>query len=177
MSITGTLKDAGFKLEKSTLGDKPIYEGIYKCLFQAYKHAEDPNGYGLAIPADFKIVETLAGRGSASAFAEFRGFFAADDKNASSKRNGVAKLLNGFFSVGKAIDTSSDEALYAGLDSLVGSCEVYIKGFVDYKNTQQPDGTWKKDKEGDRKQGWSFLTEKNALKEAEKMKKKQGHPL
>jgi len=175
MGITDSLKAAGWVPEKSTVGDRQIMKGIFKCLFVDWKQEED-KGYGVQISGQFKIVETLVGTDSRSSFPEFRGYYKTEGEASGSKRNGLAKLLNGFFSVGKNVDTSTDEAFVESLNGLKGSAEVYIKGYEE-KPRKQVDGTWVEDEGGDLKQGFTFLTEKNALKEAEKIKKKQGHPL
>lgn len=175
MGVSDILKQAGFKAEKSTVGDKPILKGVYKAMFVDGK-LNEPNDYGQSYTAKFKIVEKLSGMDSRSAFPEFVGFFAVDDKNASSPRRGIAKLINGFFSVGKTVDTSSDDALYTSLDNLKGSAEVYITGYKK-RAMKQEGGQWVENADADPKQDFAFLTEKNAMKEAEKQIKKDGHPL
>lgn len=175
MSITGALKAGGFKPEVSTAGDKPIFEGVYKAMFTEWK--DEPEGkFGPQLMAAFKITETLAGRDSSSAFPEFRDYYKTDEEGATSKRNGIAKLVNGFFSVGKNIDQSSDEAFFESLNGLVGTAEVYIKGYKKQPMKQEGD-EWTEDTSKSPRQAFTFMTEKNALKEADKAKKKQGHPL
>ena len=175
MSITGALKNSGYVPEKSTAGDKPILVGVYKALFVDWKVQED-KGYGPSIRADFKVSEKLSGYDSRSTFPEFVGFFNTSDEKVNSKKNGLAKLLNGFFSVGLKVDTSTDDTLYASLDSHKGSAEVYIKGYK--KNPRkQVDGAWVDNPDGDVKQDFTFMTQKNAEKEAAKEIKKAGHPL
>lgn len=179
MSISEALKNAGYKPEKSTAGDKPILKGVYRCQMVEWKN--DPEGkFGPQVSAAFKIVEKLAGDDSRSTFPEFKGYYKADEKSASSKRNGVAKLLNGFFSVGANVDSSSDEAFASSMDKLVGTAEVFIKGYV--KEPQKNIGTdeapeWVKNEEASPKQDFTFFTEANAKKEAAKLIKKTGHPL
>lgn len=175
MSITGSLKQGGFKPEVSTAGDKPILDGVYKAMFVDYKN--DPEAqYGPQLMSAFKVTETLAGRDSRSTFPEFKDYYKTDEESAISKRNGVAKLVNGFFSVGLNVDQSSDEAFFASLDCLKGSAEVYIKGYS--KKPQKKEGdTWVEDSSKSPRQAFTFMTEKNAIKEANKIKKKQGHPL
>lgn len=175
MGVTDLLKQAGFKPEKSTVGDRPILKGIYKVMFVDGKK-EEPNEYGQSYSAQFKVVETLAGNDSRSTFPEFRGFFAIDEKNAESAKRGIKKLINGFFSVGISLDLSSDEAFYTSLDNQKGSAELYVSGYKK-RAMKQVDGEWVENTEADAKQDFAFLTEKNAIKEAEKIKKKQGHPL
>lgn len=175
MGVTDILKGAGFVPEKSTVGDKPILKGVYKVMFVDGKK-EEPNDYGQSYSASFKVVETLAGTDSRSSFPEFRGFFAIDEANANSAKRGIKKLINGFFSVGITLDTSSDEALYASLDNQKGSAELYVTGYKK-KAMKQVDGAWVENPDADPKQDFAFMTEKNAKKEAEKVKAKQGHPL
>lgn len=175
MSITGALKGAGYVPEKSTVGDKPILKGIYKCMFVDYK--DEPQGkFGPQLMAKFQIVEKLSGMDSFSTFPQFTDYYKTDEANVNSKRSGLAKLLNGFFSTGKSVDTSTDEALTASLDSLKGSAEVFIKGYKK-DPMHQVDGAWVENPDGDAKQAFTFMTEKNAQKEAAKEIKKAGHPL
>lgn len=175
MGVTDVLKASGYVPEKSTVGDKPILKGIYKAMFVEGK-VNEPNQYGQSYVAKFKVTERLSGTDSRSSFPEFVGFFAIDEANAMSAKKGIKKLLNGFCSVGKDVDTSSDEAMYAALDGLKGSVEVYVSGYKK-KAMKQVDGNWVENTEADAKQDFAFLTEKNAKKEAEKDIKKAGHPL
>ena len=175
MSITSALQGAGFKAEVSTAGDKPIMEGVYRCLFVDFKN--EPEGkFGPQLMAAFKIVEALAGRDSRSTFPEFKGYYKTDGDGAGSKRNGVAKLINGFFSVGVKVETSSDEAFLESLAGQKGSAEVYIKGYKQAKQKKNDDGTFS-EVEGEYKQDFTFMTKANAEKEAKKMQKAAGHPL
>lgn len=175
MSITGALAAAGYKPEKSTVGDKPILKGVYKAMLVEIKKNE-PNQYGHSLSASFKVTEKFAGMDSRSQFAEFRGFFAIDEENVNSAKKGLKKLLNGLFSAGIAVNTSSDEALMESLQSLVGTAEVYITAYKK-KAMKQVDGQWVENEEADAKQDFAFLTAKNAEKEAAKEIKKAGHPL
>ena len=179
MGVSDILKEAGFTPEKSSVGDRPILKGVYKAMFVDGK-LNEPNQYGQSYTAKFKVTETLAGNETRSSFPEFVGFFAVGEANATSAKKGIKKLINGFFSVGKAVDTSSDEALYASFDALKGSAEVYVSGYKKkaMKNTgTEENPVWVENPDADIKQDFAFMTEKNALKEAEKVKKKQGHPL
>ena len=175
MGVTDVLKAAGFVPEKSTVGDRPILKGVYKVMFVDGK-LNEPNQYGHSYNAKFKVVETLAGTDSRSSFPEFSGFYGVDEANAASAKKGIKKLINGFFSVGITLDTSSDEALYASLDAQKGSAELYVSGYKK-RAMKQVDGEWVENTEADAKQDFAFLTEKNAKKEAEKAIKKAGHPL
>lgn len=176
MGITDVLKGAGYTPEKSTAGDKPVLKGIYKCLFVDFKN--DPEGkFGAQLMAKFQIVEKLSGMDSRSTFPQFTGYYKTDSEGATSKRNGIAKLLNGFFSVGKSVDTSSDEALIESLSSLKGSAEVYISAYKKNPRKQDDTGAWVDNPDGDVKQDFTFMTQKNAEREAAKEIKKAGHPL
>lgn len=175
MSITGALKAAGYVPEKSTVGDKPILKGIYKAMLVEVK-LNEPNQYGHSIAASFKSTEKLSGMDSRSQFPEFRGFYAIDEENAGSAKKGIKKLLNGLFSAGHNVDTSSDEALMASLQSLVGSAEVWVSAYKK-RSMKQVDGEWVVNDEADAKQDFAFMTQKNAEKEAAKEVKKAGHPL
>lgn len=173
MSITGAMKEAGYKPEVSTVGDKPILKGVYKVMFvEGKKNA--PNQYGESYTAKFKVVEVLAGKESRSTFPEFVGFFAIDEANAMNAKKGIKKLLNGFMSVGIKIDISSDEAMFESLASQVGVAELYVSGYKKKSWTKLDDGSFVENPDADPKQDFAFLTEKNAKKEAEKS---NGHPL
>ena len=174
MSIVEALKGAGYKQEVSTIGDKPILEGVYKSMFVDFKN--EPDGkFGSQLMAEFKITERLAGSESRSTFSEFRDYYKTDGEGAGSKSSGIAKLLNGFFSVGVKVDTTSDDSLIESLTNLKGTAEVFIKAYKKQKMKKVGDEYI--EVEGEYKQGFTFMTEKNALKEAEKQIKKAGHPL
>lgn len=170
MGVSDILKSAGFKQEKSTEGDKPVLKGVYKVLFVEGKLGE-ANQYGHSYIAKFKVIETLAGKESKSAFPEFAGFYDIAEK-AADKKKGIAKLLNGFFSVGINVDSSTDEKLYESLDSLKGSAEVYVKAFEKKPRKQDAEGNWVDNPEGVIKQDFSFMTAVNAEKEAVKQNSK-----
>lgn len=175
MGVTDRLKEAGFKPEKSTVGDKPILKGVYKCMFVDGK-LNEPNQYGQSYTAKFKVVDKLSGTDSYSMFPEFVGFFGVDEANANNAKKGIKKLINGFFSVGEKIDLSSDETMYGSFDALKGVAQVYITGYKK-KAMKQVGGAWVANEEADAKQDFAFMTEANALKEAAKQVKSQGHPL
>lgn len=176
MGVSDILKAGGFVPEKSTVGDKPILKGVYKALFVEGK-VNEPNQYGQSYTAKFKITEKLSGMDSRSSFPEFVGFYAIDEANANSAKKGIKKLINGLFSVGHKVDTSSDEALYASLDALKGSAEVFITAYKKKAMKQDDGGNWVENEDADPKQDFAFMTEKNAMKEAERQIKKDGHPL
>lgn len=171
MSIAEALKASGYKPEKSTAGDKPILKGVYKAMLTDIKKNE-PNQYGQSISASFKITEKLSGMDSKSQFAEFRGFYAIDPENIGSAKKGLKKLLNGLFSVGISVDTSTDEALMESLQSQVGVAEVYITAYKK-KAMKQVNGEWVANEDADPKQEFTFMTQKNAENEAKKQNAKK----
>ena len=175
MGVTDVLRSAGYVPEKSTVGDKPILKGVYKVMFVEGK-LNEPNDYGQSYTARFKVSERLCGTDSRSAFPEFVGFYSVDAANALSAKKSIKKLLNGFMSVGIKIDTSSDEAMYASLDSYRGSAELYVTGYKK-KSMKKVNDEWVENTEADAKQDFAFMTQKNAEKEAAKEIKKAGHPL
>lgn len=160
MNLSELLKEAGFKKELSTAGDKRILEGVYKATFVETSPKED-NGYGPSQYGAFKISEVLTGSESHSQYPEFKDYFSTSPDKIASKKKGLAKLMNGLFSVG--VEADPDD-----LNSSLGT-EVFITA---YKQK-----TWKKEGEdfveveGAYKQGWTFMTEENALKEAKKKSK------
>ena len=159
MNVSEALKAAGFTPEKSTAGDKPIFIGTYKAtLFDVAEMAD--KGYGASIYAQFKIQETLEGRESKSQFPEFKEYFSIAPDKIASKKKGLAKLINGFFSVGIDVDTTN---LMESLTALKGSA-VFISGFAKEPRKQNEAGEWVENPDGETKQGFAFLTEKNAMK-------------
>lgn len=177
MGVSDILKQGGFKLEKSTAGDRPILKGVYKVMFVEGK-LNEPNQYGQSYTAKFKVTERLSGSETRSAFPEFVGFYAVDEANALSAKKGIKKLLNGFFSVGITIDTSSDEAMFSSFDAQKGSAELYVSGYK--KRSMKKDdstGEWVANEDAEAKQDFAFLTKANAEREAQKQIKKDGNPL
>jgi len=162
MNVTESLKAAGWKAEKSTVGDKFILTGIYKATLFDVAAMED-KGFGPSIYAQFKIQETLSGDESYSKFPEFKGYFNTAPDKIANKRNGLAKLLNGLFSAGHEVKTDD---VVASLTALKGT-EVWISAYKQ-EPRKQVDGEWIDDPEGEIKQGWAFLTPENAAKKSKK---------
>lgn len=167
MSISEALKEAGFKVEKSTAGEAPIYEGTYKAVLTEVGENKESQFGGTQIYCAFKISETLCGRDSNSQYPEFKGYFRTDAERAASKRNGIAKVLNGLFSVNIEADPDNLEAQKGA--------EVFISGYKQKKMVKNDDGTFS-EVEGEFKQGWTFMTENNALKAVKKAEAKGDAP-
>jgi hypothetical protein len=168
VGLVDNLKKAGFKAERSTIGAKPILEGVYRATLVEVAKMED-KGYGESIYAQFKVTETLAGRDSNSQFPEFKGYYSVAPEKIASKRSGLAKLINGLFSIGYEVKDSSDEELIQSLNDAKGSV-LYVKGYKEQPRKKEGDA-WVEDTEKDSRQGFTFMTQKNAEKEAIKLKK------
>ena len=162
MDVTKILEEAGFKPEKSTVGDRQILVGTYKAALYEVVKMED-KGYGESIYAQFKVQETLEGVSSTSKFPEFKAYFNLAPDKIASKRRGLAKLINGLFSVGAEVDTTD---VLNSLVSLKGTT-VYIAGYKE-EPRKQVDANWIEDPDGETRQGFTFLTEKNANKRVQK---------
>lgn len=166
MDIAQALKDAGFKVEKSTAGEAPIYEGVYKAVLTEVGENKESQFGGTQMYFAFKISECLTGRSSTSQYPEFKGYFRTDAERATSKRSGIAKVLNGLFSVGIEADPNNLEAQKGA--------EVFISGYKQKKMKKEGDEFV--EVEGEYKQGWVFLTEPNALKAVKKAEAKGNAP-
>ena len=188
MSFTKAMKDAGYEPKASTAGDKNIYNGIYKAMLTEFKN--EPDGKwddGQPKPqvvAGFKVTETLAGSDIyKSDYPDAKGYYATDEKNAANRKKGIAKLIDGFMSVGINVNGKDDDETLAKLTAQIAVGEVYLKLFPDWRNVKDEGGNWskkKKDEDGidlPAFQGHSFLTQKNAEKMAKAMIAKAGHPL
>lgn len=164
MNATEALKAAGFKPEKSTVGDKIILKGIYKATMFKVAEMED-KGYGPSIYAQFKIQEVLSGDTSYSQYPEFAGYFNTAPDKIGNKSNGLAKLINGLFSAGHEVNTDN---VVDSLSALLGS-EVYINGYRK-EPMRKVEGTeeWEENPDGVAKQAFAFMTKDNAEKKAKK---------
>lgn len=190
MSFTQALKSAGYEPKASTAGDRTIYNGIYKLMLTEFKNLPDnkwDNGdLNPQVVAGFKIVEggTLAGSDVyKSDFPDVRGYYSTSDEMASNRKRGIAKLIDGFMSVGVNVNGTTDEETISNIQAKIGTVEVYMRLYPDWANVKDDGGNWskkKKDEDGIDVapfQAHSFLTLKNAEKMAKSMQKKAGHPL
>lgn len=188
MSFTKAMKEAGYEPKASTSGDKVVYNGIYKLMLTEFKN--EPDGKwddGQPKPqvvAGFKVSERMSGTDVfKSDYPDVKGYYATDEKNASNRKKGIAKLIDGFMSVGVNVNGKDDAETLANITAQIGATEVYMKLFPDWRNVKDESGNWskkKKDEDGidlPAFQGHSFLTQKNAEKLAKAMQTKAGHPL
>lgn len=191
MSFTKAMQDAGYTPKASTTGDKVVYNGIYKLALVGFESKPDnkwddgqPNPQ---VIAKFKILPEggrLAGTDVfKSDYPEVTGYYSTSDELAGNRKKGIAKLIDGLLSVGINVSRPTDEETLAEIQKVIGSAEVYMKLFPDWKNVKDDVGNWSKKKKDDDGidiapfQGHSFLTEKNAEKLAKSMQAKAGHPL
>ena len=189
MSFTEAMKSAGYEPKASTAGDKNVYNGIYKCMLTEFKDEPDAKwDDGQPKPqviAGFKVVDRLAGSEIyKSDYADCRGYYSTSDELATNRKKGIAKLLDGFKSVGINVMGATDEETIENIKGKVGAAELYIKLYPDWRNVKdETTGEWSKKKKDDDGielpafQAHSFLTEKNADKMAKSMQKSAGHPL
>ena len=102
---------------------------------------------------------------------------------ASNRKKGIAKLIDGFQSVGINVNGKNDEEVIGNITAQIAVGEVYMKLFPDWRNVKDEGGNWSKKKKDEDGidiapfQNHSFLTQKNAEKMAKSMQKKDGHPL
>jgi hypothetical protein len=188
MGFTDVLKSVGYEPKASTAGDKLVHDGIYKLLLTKVENKPDnkwddgqPNPQ---VTTEWKVVERLAGTDvPKSDYPDVRGYYSTSNELCHNRKKGIAKLLDGLKSVGVDATGPTDEETIEKLVSLVGSAEVYMKLFPDWRNVKDEGGNWSKKKKDENGvdiapfQGHSFLTEKNALKMAATRIKKDGHPL
>jgi len=162
MNIIDRLKAAGYTPELSKSGEMPIFEGTYKATLIEISSIPD-NGYGESILAKFQATECLEGD-EYGLGKKFSDFYSTSDENISNNRKGLAKLLNGLFSVGIEVDGTVES-----LERQLGSAEVFINAYKKQKMQKDESSAtgWSKI-EGEFKQAFTFMTEKNALKESKK---------
>lgn len=188
MSFTKAMQDAGYEPKASTSGDKTIYNGIYKLMLTEFKN--EPDGKwddGQPKPqviAGFKVTDRLAGTDVyKSDYADVKGYYSTANDMASNRKKGIAKLIDGFQSVGINVNGKSDEEVISNITAQIAVGEVYMKLFPDWRNVKDESGNWSKKKKDDDGidiapfQNHNFLTQKNAEKMAKSMQKKAEHPL
>lgn len=166
MNVSEALKSAGYKPEKSSVGDKFIFNGIYRASLFDVAAMED-KGYGPSVYAQFKIQETLAGDESRSQYPEFKGYFNTAPDKIANKRSGLVKLLNGLFSAGTDVNVEV-ENIIEELEKHKGA-EVFISAYTQ-EPRKQVNGEWIDDPDGENKQAFAFMTKANAEKKAAKAK-------
>ena len=188
MSFTKAMKESGYEPKASTAGDKTIYNGVYKLILSEFKN--EPDGKwddGQPKPqvvAGFKITERIAGSDVyKSDYPDVKGYYSTSDELASNRKKGIAKLIDGFMSVGINVNGATDEETIQNIQAQIAVGEVYMNLFPDWRNVKDDAGNWskkKKDEDGIDVapfQNHNFLTLKNAEKKAKSMQKAAGHPI
>ena len=115
MSFTKAMKDAGYEPKASTAGDKVVYNGVYKLMLTEFKNEPDSKwDDGQPKPqvvAGFKVTERLAGTDIfKSEYPDVKGYYSTADDMASNRKKGIAKLIDGFMSVGINVNGADDDA-------------------------------------------------------------------
>ena len=189
MSFTKAMQESGYEPKASTSGDKTIHNGVYKLMLTEFKNEPDgkwdDGSPKSQVVAGFKVTERLAGSEVyKSDYPDVRGYYSTDAKNAADRKKGIAKLIDGFMSVGINVNGKSDEETISNINNQIAVGEVYMHLFPDWRNVKNDEtGAWskkKKDEDGIDVapfQNHTFLTLKNAEKKAKAMQKAAGHPL
>ena len=188
MSFTKAMKDAGYEPKASTAGDKVVYNGVYKLMLTEFKNEPDSKwDDGQPKPqvvAGFKVTERLAGTDIfKSEYPDVKGYYSTADDMASNRKEGIAKLIDGFMSVGINVNGADDDATLENIKAQIAVGEVYMNLFPDWRNIKDEEGNWSKKKKDEDGidiapfQNHNFLTLKNAEKKTKAMIAKAGHPL
>ena len=173
MGYADALTASGYKKEVPSDDMDFTLKGTYKAAMVAAVKMDGE--YGASIYGQFKVVETLDGKESKSSFPEFKQYFKLDDATIGNKKRGLAKLLDGFFGIGK--DIVVDDNLEQTIIDLIGT-ELYIKAWKGKKFA--PDGVDEagktKFKEAGTEQKWAFLSKEDATKAKKSEAKAEATP-
>ena len=165
MSLVDALKKSGFKAEKSTEGEFQPFDGVYATQFVKADVMPANEKGGKSMRVEFKINEVLAGKESFSKFSEFKKYLALEGELATDKKKGIPFIINALFTAGVEVSGSTDEELISSIQEALGTT-IYVRAYgfkpEDAEKTYQIFVVMKEDK---------------AMKKAEEIKKKQGHPL
>lgn len=165
MSIVDALKQSGFKPEKSTEGEFQPFEGVYATQFVKAEDTPANDKGGRSLRVEFKITETLAGKDSKSNFSEFKKYLALEGEKVADKKKGLPWIINALFTAGVEVSGKTDEELLESIQSALGTT-VYVRAYGF------------KPEDADKAiQMFVVMKEDKAIKKAEEIKKKQGHPL
>lgn len=165
MSLVNALKEAGFKPEKSTEGEFQPFDGVYATQFVVAKQNPANDKGGKQLQVEFKISETLAGKESFSKFNEFKKYLNLEGDLATDKKKGIPWIINALFTAGVEVSGNTDEELLQSIQNALGTT-VYMRAYgfkpEDAEKSYQMFVVMKEDK---------------AMKKAQEIQKKQGHPL
>jgi len=165
MSLVDRLKESGFKPEKSTEGEFKPLEGVYATQFVKADEKEAKDKGGRQLQVELKITEVLAGSVSHSKYNEFRKYLQLEGDEAVDKKKGLPWIINALFTAGVEVSGGTDEELIQSIKDALGTM-IYVRA---YGFTPE---------DGDKSyQMFVVMKEDKAMKKAEEVKKKQGHPL
>lgn len=165
MSLVDALKNSGFKPEKSTEGEFQPFDGVYVTQFVKCEDRPANDKGGRSLVCEFKISEALAGKDSFSQFNEFKKYVALEGEKVADKKKGLPWIINTLFTAGVEVSGQTDEELLESIQGALGTT-VYIRAYGF------------KPEDGDKTyQIFNAMKEEKAIKKAQEIKKKQGHPL
>ena len=165
MGIVDALKDSGFKPEKSTEGEFQPFDGVYVTQFVKADDRPANEKGGRCLVVEFKINEALAGKDSFSQFNEFKKYLALEGEKATDKKKGIPWIINTLFTAGVEVSGQTDEELLESIQNALGTT-VHMRAYGF------------KPEDGDKTyQIFNAMKEDKAVKKAQDIKKKQGHPL
>lgn len=165
MGIVEALKASGFKAEKSTEGEFQPFEGVYVTQFVKADEIPANEKGGKSLLVGFKITEALAGKESRSQFTEFKKYLALEGEKVADKKKGMPWIINALFTAGVEVSGNTDEELLDSIRQALGT-SVYVRAYG-----------FKPDDADKAIQMFVVMKEEKAIKKAEEVKKKQGHPL
>ena len=165
MSLVEMLKASGFKPEKSTEGEFQPFEGVYATQFVKADDMPANDKGGRSLLVGFKISETLVGKESRSQFNEFKKYLALEGEKAMDKKKGLPWIINALFTAGVEVSGNTDAELIESIQSALGTT-VYVRAY-GFKPEDAEKAI----------QMFVVMKEDKAIKKAEELKKKQGHPL
>ena len=165
MSLVDALKQSGFKPEKSTEGEFQPFDGVYATQFVKAEDRPANDKGGRQLVVEFKISEVLAGKESFSKFNEFKKYLNLEGELATDKKKGIPWIINALFTAGVEVSGDTDEALIESIQSALGTT-VYLRAYG-----------FKPEDAEKAYQMFVVMKEDKAIKKAEEVKKKQGHPL
>lgn len=165
MSLVDMLKKSGFKAEKSTEGDFQPFDGVYATQFVKADVMPANEKGGKQLLVAFKITETLAGKESFSKFNEFKKYLNLEGELATDKKKGIPFIINALFTAGVEVSGNTDEELIESIQAAIGTT-VYMRAYG-----------FKPEDAEKAYQIFIVMKEDKAMKKAEEIKRKQGHPL
>lgn len=165
MDLVKMLQESGFKPEKSTEGEFQPFDGVYITQFVKCEDKPANEKGGRCLVVEFKINEALAGKDSFSQFNEFKKYLALEGDKAVDKKKGLPWIINTLFTAGVEVSGQTEAELLESIQNALGTT-VHMRAYGF------------KPEDGDKTyQIFNAMKEDKAVKKAQDIKKKQGHPL